>query len=58
LAEAYARLGRPVEGLNCLAEAAQIIQITDERVGEADVYQVQGDLLNAAGDQATAEQSY
>ena len=58
LAEAYARLGRPVEGLNCLAEAAQIIQATDERVGEADVYQVQGELLNAAGDRAGAEQSY
>jgi predicted ATPase len=58
LAEAHARLGQPVEGLNFLAEAAQIIQATDERVGEANVYQVQGDLLNATGDQAAAEQSY
>ena len=31
LAEAHARLGNPVEGLNCLAEAAQIIETTDER---------------------------
>ena len=33
-AEAYARLGQPVDGLNYLAEAAQIIQATDERVDE------------------------
>ena len=31
LAWAYARLGQPVDGLNCLAEAAQIIETTDER---------------------------
>ena len=31
LAGAYARLGQPVDGLNCLAEAAQIIETTDER---------------------------
>jgi predicted ATPase len=58
LAEAYARLGQPVQGLNCLAEAAQIIESTDERIEEADVYRVRGDLLNATGDQAAAEQSY
>ena len=37
LAWAYARLGQPVDGLNCLAEAAQIIETTDERQPEADV---------------------
>jgi predicted ATPase len=58
VAEAYARLGQPVEGLNCLAEAAQIIESTNERIWEADVYRVRGDLLNATGDQAAAEQSY
>jgi class 3 adenylate cyclase len=58
VAEAYARLGQPVEGVNCLAEAAQIIDATNERICEADVYCVRGDLLNAAGDQAAAEQSY
>ena len=57
-AEAYAKLGQPVEGLNCLAEAAQIIESTNERIWEADVYRVRGDLLNATGDQAAAEQSY
>ena len=31
LAEAHAMLGQPAEGLNCLAEAAQIIETTEER---------------------------
>ena len=31
LAWAYAMVGQPVDGLNCLAEAAQIIETTDER---------------------------
>ena len=31
LALAYASLGQPVDGLNCLDEAAQIIETTDER---------------------------
>jgi hypothetical protein len=52
------RLGQPVEGLNCLAEAAQIIETTEERVGKAEVHRVRGDLLNATGDRAAAEQSY
>jgi predicted ATPase/class 3 adenylate cyclase len=58
VAEAYARIGQPAEGLTCLAEAAQIIESTDERMEEAEVYRVRGDLLNATGDQAAAEQSY
>jgi class 3 adenylate cyclase/tetratricopeptide (TPR) repeat protein len=58
IAEAYASLGHPDEGLNYLAEAAQIIEATDERIAEADVHRVRGDLLNATGDQAAAEQSY
>jgi tetratricopeptide (TPR) repeat protein len=58
LAKAYAMLGRLVDGLNCLTEAAQIIERTDERIWEADVHRVRGDLLNAANDRAAAEQSY
>jgi class 3 adenylate cyclase/tetratricopeptide (TPR) repeat protein len=58
LAEAHARLGQSVEGLNCLTEAAQIIESTDLRIMENDVYRVQGDLLNSTGDWAAAEQSY
>ena len=32
LAEAYAMLGQPAEGRNCLAEAARIVETTEERV--------------------------
>src|SRR5262249_15849140 len=35
LAEAYAKVGQPQEGLNCLAEAARLIEATDERAYEA-----------------------
>jgi predicted ATPase len=58
VAEAYARLGQPVEGLNLLAEVSQIIEATDERRDEAELHRVRGDLLLATGDQAAAEQSY
>jgi tetratricopeptide (TPR) repeat protein len=58
LAKAYAVLDRPVEGLNCLAEVAQIIETTEERIFEAELHLVRGDLLNATGDQAAAERSY
>ena len=58
LAEAHARLGQPVEGLNCLDEAAQIIETTEERVHEAELHRLRGDLLNATGDRSAAERNY
>ena len=59
LAVAHASLGQPDEARNCLAEAARIIETTDERYQETEVlHRVQGDLLNAAGDQHAAEQHY
>jgi tetratricopeptide (TPR) repeat protein len=58
LAEAHARLGRPGEGLNCLIEAAQIIEATDERNEEAELHRLRGDLLNVTGDRAAAERNY
>ena len=58
LAGAYARLGKPVDGLNCLAEAAQIIETTDERCYEAELHRLRGDLVNATGDPSAAERSY
>jgi class 3 adenylate cyclase/tetratricopeptide (TPR) repeat protein len=58
LARAYAILGRPVDGLNCLAEAAQIIKKKDERNPEAELHSVRGDLLSATGDPSAAERSY
>jgi predicted ATPase len=59
LAEAYTMLGQPAQERNYLAEAAQIVETTGERYLEAELlHRVPGDLLNAAGDQSTAEQHY
>jgi predicted ATPase len=58
LAQAYAMLGQSVEGLNCLAEAAQIIATTEERRHEAEMYRIRGDLLNVSKDGDAAKQSY
>jgi predicted ATPase len=58
LARAYAMVGQPADGLNCLAEAARIIETTEERHGEAELHRLRGDLLNATGDPSAAERSY
>jgi class 3 adenylate cyclase/tetratricopeptide (TPR) repeat protein len=59
LAEANAMLGRHAEARNCLAEAARIVEATDERLFEAELlHRVPGDLLNAAGDRSAAERHY
>jgi class 3 adenylate cyclase/tetratricopeptide (TPR) repeat protein len=58
LAKAYAMVGQPSQGLSYLAEAAQIIETTDERCSEAELLRLRGDLLNAIRDPSAAEQSY
>jgi len=58
LAEAYAKIGEPVEGLNCLAKAEHIITTTDERYNEAELYRLRGELQVASGDQVAAELNY
>jgi class 3 adenylate cyclase/tetratricopeptide (TPR) repeat protein len=58
IAQAYATLGRPAEGLNCLAETALFIETTEERIQEAELHRIRGDLLSVAGDQSGAEQYY
>ena len=59
IARVYALLGQPAESQSCLAEAVQIVETTDERVGEAELlHRIPGDLLNAAGDQSGAERHY
>src|SRR5262249_28732655 len=58
LAQAHAKLQRPIEGLNCLAEAEQIIQGGGQRRDEAELYRLRGDLLNAIGDETAAEKNY
>jgi tetratricopeptide (TPR) repeat protein len=58
LAQAHAKLQRPIDGLSCLAEAEQIIQGGGQRRDEAELYRLRGDLLNAIGDETGAEQNY
>jgi tetratricopeptide (TPR) repeat protein len=59
LAQAYATLGRRPEALNCFAEAARIVESTDERFAEAElIHRLPGDLLNDAGNRLAAEQHY
>jgi predicted ATPase len=52
------KLGRLTEGLKYIADAGQIVESANDRYQEADMYRVRGDLLNATGDRAAAEQSY
>jgi class 3 adenylate cyclase/tetratricopeptide (TPR) repeat protein len=58
LAEADAKLGQPAEGLSHLADAMRLIEMTDERIAEAEAHRLRGDLLNVTGDQLAAEESY
>jgi class 3 adenylate cyclase/predicted ATPase len=58
LAEAEGLLERYVKGLHCLAEAAHIIEITEERFAEAELHRLRGNLLKATGDRSGAERSY
>jgi hypothetical protein len=57
-AEAYAMLGQPAEGLNSLVEASEFVECTEERIHEAELHRMWGDLLNATGDRSAAERRY
>jgi predicted ATPase len=58
LAEAHAKVGHLQEGQKCLVEAAQLIETTQERSSEAELHRLRGDMMNAQGDRAAAEQNY
>ncbi len=58
VAESFAKLGQPAEGLKKLREAKELIEATDERYHEAEVHRLEGDLLLALGDRSAAKQSY
>jgi predicted ATPase len=58
LAVAYAKLDRAVEGMNCVAEATQIIGRTGERLSEVMLHRLRGNLLHATRDRSAAEASY
>ena len=58
LAEAYAMAGRPGEGLDQLAEAAELVEATHERWTEAEIFRLRGTLLLSMREHAAAEESY
>jgi predicted ATPase len=58
LVQACFKLGRLVECQDHLTEAGELIEVTAERYAEAELHRLRGDVLNAAGDQAAAKQSY
>jgi tetratricopeptide (TPR) repeat protein len=57
LAEAQAKAGHPKEGLATLAEALTLVEETNERHLEAELYRLKGELLLAQGDAGAAEES-
>jgi predicted ATPase len=57
LAEAQAKAGQPGQGLATLADALALVEETDERHWEAELYRLKGELLLAQGDEAEAETS-
>lgn len=60
LAEAYGKVGQLGEGLTALQEALQWVQRNDERLYEAEVYRIRGELLlkQDVPDTAEAEQCF
>jgi DNA-binding SARP family transcriptional activator/predicted ATPase len=58
LAEAQAKAGHPEEGLTTLAEALALVEQTDERHWEAELYRLRAELLLMQGDDAEAEASF
>ena len=58
LPQVHAKLERPIDGLNSLAEAEQIIREGKQRRDEAELYRRRGGLLTAIGKEAAAEQNY
>jgi predicted ATPase len=58
LAEIYGMAGEPVEGLNRLAEAATLVEATQERWAEAEMHRLRGMLLLSVDEYAAAENSF
>ena len=58
LAELYGRSAQPGEGLDRLAEAATMIQVTNERWAEAETHRLPGALLLSIRERVAAEHSF
>jgi predicted ATPase len=58
LAEAHGMGAQPQAGLDRLAEAAKLVEMTQERWAEAEMHRVRGTLLLSMNEHAEAEKSY
>jgi predicted ATPase len=58
LATAQATAGRPEDGLTTLAEALGFVDQSGERIWEAEMHRVRGELLRAVGDESEADASF
>ena len=58
LAELYGRAGQADEGLDRLAEAAKVVEATQERWAEPEMHRLRGSLLLLKDEGAAAEESY
>jgi predicted ATPase len=45
LADAYGKVGTPLEGLACLDDALRLVEVTHERSTEAEIHRVRGELF-------------
>jgi predicted ATPase len=58
LAEVYGMAAQPEEGLDRLAEAANMVETTQERWAEAEMHRMRGTLLLSMHEHTAAEDSY
>jgi class 3 adenylate cyclase/predicted ATPase len=58
LAELYGKAGQPEEGLKRLAEAAELVEKTEERWAEAEMHRMRGMLLLSTSEHVAAEDSF
>jgi predicted ATPase len=58
LAEVCGKTAQTEQGLSRLAEASKLVEMTQERWGEAEMHRLRGKLLATMNEQAAAESSY
>jgi hypothetical protein len=58
LADAYGKAGQPEEGLKQIAEAARSMEVRNERVCEAEMRRIQGELFRSMQKVSAAEASF
>ena len=58
LADAYGKAGQPEEGLKQIAEAARSLELRNERVYEAEMHRIRGELFRSMQKASPAEASF